>query len=104
MAIDPSILATRELRLLEKEALEVNPKHKIKLPEDLLETLKFVYKKNGRGVKPSRTNICGELGISYPTARKRIRQLVSSGHLMDIASGNRRVLEITEKSRSLFLR
>jgi PAS domain S-box-containing protein len=103
MAIDPSILATRELRLLEKEALEVNPKSKIKLPEDLLETLKFVYTKNGLGVKPPRTNLCGELGISYPTARKRIRQLVLSGYLMDIASGNRRVLEITEKGRSLFL-
>jgi PAS domain S-box-containing protein len=104
MAIDPSILATRELRLLEKEALEVNLKYKIKLPEDLLETLKLVYKKNGRGVKPSRTNMCEELGISYPTVRKRITQLVSSGYLIDIASGNRRVLEITEKGRSLFLR
>jgi PAS domain S-box-containing protein len=104
MAIDPSTLSTQELRLLEKEALEVNPKFKIKLPEDLLETLKFVYKKNGLGVKPSRTAMCGELGISYPTVRKRIRQLVSSGYLMDIASGNRRVLEMTEKGRSLFFR
>ncbi|MEE8359189.1 MAG: PAS domain S-box protein, partial [Candidatus Hydrothermarchaeales archaeon] len=102
LSVDPSTFDKRELRLLEKETEEIEPMQKARLPEDLLETLRFVYKQNNVGVKPSYTDVCGELGISKPTVRKRIRRLVSSGHLRDIVKGNRKVLELTENGRNLF--
>ncbi len=102
LSIDPSTLSEKELRLLEKEALEIEPLRKAMLPEDLLEVLRYVYRQNTIGIKPSYTEAGLELGISKPTARKRIRNLVSAGYAMEAVKGRSKVLELTWKGRSVF--
>jgi PAS domain S-box-containing protein len=101
LSVDPSTFSKRELRLLEKETEEVEPLHKVGLPEDLLETLRFIFRQNRIGVKPSYTDVRKELRVSKPTVRKRIKQLVFAGYLIEVSKGRFKVLELTEKSRSL---
>lgn len=104
LAIDPSILSKRELRLLEKETKEVEPTLRVRLPESLLEILRFIYMQNNIGVKPSYTDFGLELGVSKPTGRKRIRHLISAGYVRQSKRGNTKVLELTERGRVLFMK
>ncbi len=103
LSVDPSTFTKQELGLLEKETEEVEALHKARLPEDLLETLRFIYQQNSIGLKPSYTDVRKELRISKPTVRKRIKQLVFAGYLIEVTKGRFKVLELTEKSRNLFL-
>jgi PAS domain S-box-containing protein len=102
LSVDPSTFTKRELGLLEKETEEVAPMQKGKLPEELLEILRFIFQQNSIGVKPSYTDVRKELRISKPTVRKRIKQLVFAGYLIEVTKGRFKVLELTEKSRNLF--
>ncbi|MEE9152259.1 MAG: DUF835 domain-containing protein [Thermoplasmata archaeon] len=103
VSIDPSTISKRELRLLEKEAEEVKPMHKVELTENLLVTIRFIYEQNIKSLKPSYKDVALKFDVSRPTVRKRIKQLVSSGYLGEIAKGNRKVLELTEKGKILLL-
>jgi DNA-binding MarR family transcriptional regulator len=76
---------------------------KVSLPEDLLEVLRYVYQRNLLGLKPSNTEIGAELGISQPTVRKRVRNLVSAGHLLQHEKGRSKVVELSERGRHLFV-
>lgn len=102
LSIDPSTLDKRELRLLEKETLDIEPKSKARLPEDLLEILSYAYEQNTIGIKPSYSEIRKEVGVSKPTVRKRIRNLISSGHVIESKKGMYKVVELTDRGRSLF--
>jgi PAS domain S-box-containing protein len=104
LSIDPSVLRNRELRLLEKETMEVEQRLAGKLPEDLLEILKFVYSQNRMGVKPTYKSVGQELDQSQPTVRKKIRQLESSGYLREFSRGNSKVVELRERGRGLFFK
>jgi PAS domain S-box-containing protein len=104
LSIDPSVLGKRELRLLEKETMEVEQRLAGKLPEDLLEILKFVYSQNKMGVKPTYKSVGQELDQSQPTVRKKIRQLVNSGYLGEFTKGNSKVVELRERGRALFFK
>jgi len=103
ISLDPATLATTELRAFEKEARETRARSEKGLPEDLLEVLKHVFRQNGLGIKPTMREICSELGLSRPTARKRLRNLVRAGHLLLGASGRTKVVELSEKGRRVFL-
>lgn len=102
LSIDPSTQNKRELRLLEKEALEIELLIKARLPEDLLEILSFVYEQNASGMKPSYTSIGKEVAASKPTVRKRIKTLISSGHVSESKKGLYKIVELTDKGRNLF--
>jgi PAS domain S-box-containing protein len=104
LSIDPSILDKQELRLLKKETRVVEAMEKDRLPGGLLDVLKFVYRQNTTGIKPSLTDIGGELGLSKPTVRKRIRLLVSYGYLMEVVKGRCKVIELTDRGWDLFLK
>lgn len=104
LCVDPSTLEKRELRQLEKETREVALLHRARLAEDLLEVLTFVYRQNIVGMKPSYTDIRQETGVSEPTIRKKIRTLINHGYLTESRKGRSKVVELTEKSRFLFLR
>ncbi|MFQ5887383.1 MAG: DUF835 domain-containing protein [Candidatus Hydrothermarchaeales archaeon] len=104
LSVDPSTFAKRELRLLEKEAMEVEPMHKVKMTEKLFVILRFIYEQNSRGIKPAHKDVGLEVGISRPTVRKRIRQLVFAGYLVEVLKGNRKVLELTDKGKILLLK
>ena len=100
-SLDPSTTGQRELRFLEKEGLEISTRLRSTLPEDLLELVRFVYKQNRLGLKPSNTELGNELGISQPTVRKRVNQLVRAGHLVQRDKGRNKVVELSERGWQL---
>jgi PAS domain S-box-containing protein len=102
LSMDSLALNKRDLWLLKKETMEVEVLHKASLSEDLLEVLRFIYKQNNIGLKPSYTVVGKELGISKPTVRKRIKALISSEYVVASNKGNRKVVELTERGKNLF--
>ncbi|WP_455392109.1 PAS domain S-box protein [[Eubacterium] cellulosolvens] len=103
LSIDPVVLSKQKLRLLEKETFEVEPMFKPNLPGHLVEVLKFIYEQNIIGIKPSYSEIGHELGLCKPTVRKRIRQLVSGGYMIENFKGRSKVLELNERGKNIFL-
>jgi uncharacterized membrane protein len=104
LSVDPTTLSAREIRLLEKEGREVEPRVFVRLPEDLLEILRFIYEHNALGAKPNYSDVRQELSISKPTVGKRIKVLVNSGYVMENPRGRSKVLELTYKGMRLFLK
>lgn len=102
LSVDPQTLDERQLKLLNKECSQIEPRHMTKLPDDLLDVMKLIFKQNKSGIKPTYTDVGKELGISKPTARKRIRRLVNHGYLVESTEGRFKLVEMTEKGRELF--
>lgn len=102
LSVDPSTLSEKELRQLEKEAMEIESQVGKMIPEDLLEVLGFVNEQNRIGIRPTYTHIGKELRMSKPTIRKRVRQLTHAGYVIDATKGRSKIVELTEKGRSLF--
>jgi PAS domain S-box-containing protein len=103
MSLDPSTLDGQALGLLEKETREVEPLHRVRMDDDLLEVLRFIYKETNMGKRPSFTDVGRDLGISRPTARKRIKRLIQEGYVRESVRGNRKVLDLTGEGVRLFL-
>jgi PAS domain S-box-containing protein len=103
ITLDPRTLSDQEFLLLEKETRTIEPRSLEKIPADKLEILRFVYNKNQSGIKPAYSDIGIEFTISRPTTRKRIKTLVATGYLAEYRFGIRKVLEVTEKGRMLFV-
>ena len=103
ISIDPATLDEKELNLLEKETTEIIPRFMVKIPEEMLEVLRYVFKMNNLGVKPSYSEVRDELQISRPTVSKRIKQMLATGYLHEHIKGNRKTLELSQKGRTLFM-
>jgi len=104
LSIDTETLSKKELVLIEKETKEIEPRHIIRVPEELLTIMKFVYVQNNLGKKPAYSDVGRELGISKPTIGKRIKRLVNTDYLFEREMGRRKILELSEKGRKLFLK
>jgi PAS domain S-box-containing protein len=104
LSIDPSILNQRELRLFEKETNQIIPMFTPKLPEDLINILRFVYEQNISGLKPTYSEVEHELKVCKPTMRKRIRQLIGSGFIIDNMKGRSKIVELTDRGKNVFLK
>ena len=102
LCLDPSTLSERDIRLFEKETLELEPMLGSDLPEPLLGIIRYVYKQNAVGTKPTYSDISMALNISKPTVRKRVQSLVSSNYLKRLVEGRCKFVELTEKARVLF--
>ena len=103
LSVDPTTLLNQDLRLLEKEAKELDSRYNTDLSEEMLAVLRFIDKMNNLGVKPSYSDLKKELEISLPTVRKRIKYLLISGYLNETLLGNRKALELSQKGRTLFI-
>ena len=103
ISIDPSTLKKQQIRLLEKESKEVVFRHGT-IANAEFEVLKSIYKQNNRGIKPYYNDIGKMIGISKPTLRKRIRNLVSTGHVRETIKGRKKTVQLTERGLHLFLR
>ncbi len=103
LPIDPNTLSERELRLIEKETIDLERKDEFKLSNDHLRILKFIYNENKAGRKPSYTEVEKAAGITKPTVRKRVRKLVNSGYLIQSNTGRAKSLELAERSRKLLI-
>ncbi|MBU7039668.1 MAG: PAS domain S-box protein [Theionarchaea archaeon] len=98
-SVDPSTMAEKELRQLMKETMKIVPIEKEDIPEFLLEFLRAVRRENLVGRNPSYSELGENIGVSKPTARKRIRTLLNRGYLRELRSGRRKALELTEKAK-----
>jgi PAS domain S-box-containing protein len=101
---DPKLIDNKELTAIEKESLEMEPMVKLSLPDDLLEILRFVYDNNIAGMKPKYARIQNELNLSKPTVRKRLKELLTRGLILESTKGSSKVVELTDKGKALFLK
>ena len=104
LSLDPSTISEEELNLIQKEMGEIEQRQVPRPSEDQFEIVEKIFEKNNSGIKPSFSEIGNELGISKPTFRKRIRSLVANGYVVELTKGNKKVLELTQKGRSLFFK
>lgn len=102
ISLDPQTVDRQTLRLIGKECNEVEPMHQSILSDDLLSVLRFIYKQNTIGIKPSYSVIAKEVRISRPTVRKRLNLLSSTGYVLENTRGNSKVMELTERGREMF--
>ena len=102
ISLDQYLLRPENLRQLEKECRNVEPLHRKIISDDLFNILKFVYRQNTHGIKPSYSSLGKELKISKPTVRKRIGDLLATGYLREETKGRNKAVELTERSRQLF--
>jgi len=104
LSIDPSTISEEELNLIQKEMSEIEKRQVPRPSEEQFEIIEKIYEKNSSGIKPSFSEIGSELGVSKPTFRKRVRSLISNGYVVELTKGNKKVLELTQKGRSLFFK
>jgi PAS domain S-box-containing protein len=104
VSMDTSTMKEDELNIMQKEFNEIELRQIPRPPEELFEIAKLIYERNSAGIKPSFSEIGAELSLSKPTFRKRVRNLISSGYVVEVSKGNRKVLELTQKGRSLFFK
>jgi PAS domain S-box-containing protein len=91
---DPTSFSERQLHILEKETHPITVRHP-EIPRELLDILQFVYRQNGFGVQPKYSDVQKHLGVSKPTASKRIQQLVDHGYIQEYVRGNRKCLQLS---------
>ncbi|MDO9536760.1 MAG: PAS domain S-box protein, partial [Thermoplasmata archaeon] len=104
ISMDISTMKEDELNVMEKETNEIEQRLVPKPNEELFEIAQLIYEKNSSGIKPSYSEIGEELKLSKPTFRKRVRRLINAGYAVEVTKGNKKVLELTQKGRSLFFK
>jgi PAS domain S-box-containing protein len=104
VSMDTSTMKEEELNIMQKEMSEIELRQIPKPSEELFEIAQIIYEKNSSGLKPSYSEIGDELKLSKPTFRKRVRRLINGGYVVEIIKGNKKVLELTQKGRSLFFK
>ncbi|KYC45335.1 MAG: putative diguanylate cyclase [Candidatus Methanofastidiosum methylothiophilum] len=102
ISADPEIFSAVEMKLIEKETADILPIEKEKLPDNMLEILRFVYSKNSIGVKPTFSDIGREINITRPTIGKRMSFLTMSNYIIVSIKGRNKVVELTNRGRELF--
>ncbi|MHA2174284.1 MAG: PAS domain S-box protein [Candidatus Hodarchaeales archaeon] len=102
LSVDDETISKSELKLLEKETRAVESRTLAEIPLHLLEILRFIYQRNNIGQQPSYTQIAYGIGISRPTARKRIKNLTAIGYLKENQKGRTKVLELTLRGLNAF--
>lgn len=104
LSIDPATISERERALLLKECSELKPVFKENISIDLFNILKTIQKNQIKHIEPSMKIIEDELGISRPTARKRINQLVDFGYIIEIGKGREKIFQLSDKGVSIISR
>lgn len=104
VSMDTSTMKEDELNVMQKEFNQIELRQTPRPSEELFEIAQLIYDRNSAGVKPSFSEIGEELALSKPTFRKRVRNLISLGYAVEVTKGNRKVLELTQKGRSLFFK
>ncbi len=101
LVVNYGILNENQLSLLRMECKNLQKKE-IKISPELYELLRFVYKKNRIGEKPSIKDTMEELDLARNTVKKRIKQLKNKGLLNVVKYGRTKLLEITDEGKFIF--
>lgn len=104
LSLDPASVGVKELRALDREALEIVPRARPKLPDDLYDVLRSVYQQGAIGRRPTLTELREGMDLSKPTMTKRVMNLVAGGYLALSTRGRTKQVELTEKGRRVFLK
>lgn len=96
VTLDPRYLTREEIDLFKKDLSEIIPRKRPEIPINLRNILDFVRERNFQGRRPDYSEVSSEMGISKPTARKRIRELMEMGLLLEIRKGRMKLLEVDE--------
>ncbi len=102
VSLDPATLNEKERKSMRKEMRIIESVAEASLPEELIEILDFVHRRNNAGYKPSYTDIVETFKISRPTARKRIKDLINDEFIFELTKGRSKVLGITTKGKAIF--
>jgi hypothetical protein len=97
ISIDPKFYKESELEMITKETMEVFPRKQPVLRPVLREMLNFIIEMNIKGKKPDYSEISSVMGISKPTARKRIRLLIEKGILIETKTGRTKLLQVDQR-------
>ncbi len=103
LSIDDSSLSEREITVLEKETLSIEPRSMARVSEEFLEILRYIFQQNNTGNNPSYSEVGEQLHVSRPTLRKRIKQLLATGYLVERKIGKTKSLELSSKGVAIFL-
>lgn len=102
LSLDPGTITKQQVRMLEKECAELEALHKTTLSEESFALLKLVYENEASKVTTSYQTLVENLGVSRPTARKRVGKLIYMGYLHEVKAGKAKVFELTSKAQTLF--
>jgi len=102
ITVDKATLTKQELTLLTKESKEIQPRFLAQLSSESLEILRLIFQLNNAGKKPFYTEVGSSLQLSRPTTRKRVRELVATGFIIETRRGSRKELEVSQKTMSIF--
>jgi PAS domain S-box-containing protein len=104
LALDPAAVTPDQRNLLENETGRIETQQGVRLPEDLMGILRFVHRQNLIGVKPPLSEIGHEFGMSRPTVRRKVKQLLAGEYVLAHQKGRSKVLELAPRGRRLFER
>jgi PAS domain S-box-containing protein len=104
LSLDPATVGVREMHSLDRETLEIVPRSRPKLPDDMYDVLRHVYQEGAIGRSPTLTELRRDLDLSKPTLAKRVMNLVRGGYLALSTRGRTKQVELTEKGRRVFLK
>ncbi|MHA1541956.1 MAG: hypothetical protein ACTSQH_03180, partial [Candidatus Hodarchaeales archaeon] len=79
------------------------PRRMARVSEEFLEILRYIFQQNNIGNNPSYYEVGEELRVSRPTLRKRIKQLLATGYLVERKIGKTKSLELSSRGVSIFL-
>ncbi len=102
-SIDEETLAKNQIIQIEKETMDIEPITKQRLTKDLQKIIEFTHKQNVLGLYPKYKDLEIEMSVSKPTLRNKIRWLVKNNYIIEHKDGRSKNLEVTDKSRNLFL-
>ncbi|MHA1443859.1 MAG: PAS domain S-box protein, partial [Candidatus Hodarchaeales archaeon] len=103
LSLDDTALSEREVAVIEKETLSIEPRFMAKISEEFLEILRYIFQQNNLGNKPSYSEVGEQLRVSRPTLRKRLKHLLVRGYLVERKIGKTKSLELSRQGVSLFI-
>ena len=93
--------SSQHLRMIEKECTHLQPVHTTMLNSELLDLLRIAHIRTLTNLTTSYFDFTKELGISKPTARKRLATLAYLGYISEGLEGRKKVFSITDKGLNL---
>jgi PAS domain S-box-containing protein len=103
LSLDDSSLSEREIAVLEKETSSIERRSMARVSEEFLEILRYIFQQNNVGNNPSYSEVGEQLRVSRPTLRKRVKQLLATGYLVERKIGKTKSLELSSRGISIFL-